>query len=159
MGFPILIRWHFYIQSMPWSFSVDKIDGLVQDCSNSSANTLELLQSCTKPLRCTFPSQVLLMSLCQPSHPERLCCGFTSDLPLTTLRVLAARPARLSVCVHRWGWSGCWEIWVLLSYHTSASWPETRYKIHGWHPRKSFFLIGRNKYAKCKLFHLLKWKK
>ena len=25
------------------------IDGLVQDCSNSSANTLELLQSCTKP--------------------------------------------------------------------------------------------------------------
>ena len=24
------------------------IDGLVQDCSNSSANTLELLQSCTR---------------------------------------------------------------------------------------------------------------
>ena len=28
-----------------------KIDGLVQDCSNSSANALELLQSCTKPSR------------------------------------------------------------------------------------------------------------
>ena len=27
----------------------DKIDGLVQDCSNSIANALELLQSCTKP--------------------------------------------------------------------------------------------------------------
>ena len=26
------------------------IDGLVQDCSNSSANALELLQSCIKPL-------------------------------------------------------------------------------------------------------------
>ena len=26
------------------------VDGLEQDCSNSSANTLELLQSCTKPL-------------------------------------------------------------------------------------------------------------
>ena len=26
------------------------IDGLVQDCSNSIANALELLQSCTKPL-------------------------------------------------------------------------------------------------------------
>ena len=26
------------------------IDGLVQDCSNSSANALELLQSCAKPL-------------------------------------------------------------------------------------------------------------
>ena len=25
------------------------MDGLVQDCSNSSANALELLQSCTKP--------------------------------------------------------------------------------------------------------------
>ena len=25
------------------------VDGLVQDCSNSSANALELLQSCTKP--------------------------------------------------------------------------------------------------------------
>ena len=27
----------------------EKIDGLVQDCSNSIANALELLQSCTKP--------------------------------------------------------------------------------------------------------------
>ena len=27
----------------------DHIDGLVQDCSNSIANTLEWLQSCTKP--------------------------------------------------------------------------------------------------------------
>ena len=25
------------------------LDGLVQDCSNSSANALELLLSCTKP--------------------------------------------------------------------------------------------------------------
>ena len=28
---------------------VSRIDGLVQDCSNSIANALELLQSCTKP--------------------------------------------------------------------------------------------------------------
>ena len=27
----------------------DYIDGLVQDCGNSIANALELLQSCTKP--------------------------------------------------------------------------------------------------------------
>ena len=36
-----------------------QIDGLVQDCSNSIANALELLQSCTKPsifkLRATSP--------------------------------------------------------------------------------------------------------
>ena len=29
------------------------IDGLVQDCSNSNANALELLQSCTKPSICS----------------------------------------------------------------------------------------------------------
>ena len=29
--------------------SVEHIDGLVQDCSNSSALAMELLQSCTKP--------------------------------------------------------------------------------------------------------------
>ena len=29
-------------------------DGLVQDCSISSANALEILQSCTKPLICLF---------------------------------------------------------------------------------------------------------
>ena len=28
-----------------------QIDGLAQDCSNSIANALELLQSCTKPSR------------------------------------------------------------------------------------------------------------
>ena len=28
------------------------IDGLVEDCSNSSASALELLQSCTKPSIC-----------------------------------------------------------------------------------------------------------
>ena len=29
------------------------IDGLVQDCSNSSALAMELLHSCTKPSICT----------------------------------------------------------------------------------------------------------
>ena len=31
------------------------IDGLVQDCSNSSALAMELLQSCAKPSICTNP--------------------------------------------------------------------------------------------------------
>ena len=30
------------------------IDGLAQDCSNSIANALELLQSCTKPSICLY---------------------------------------------------------------------------------------------------------
>ena len=33
-----------------WCISLSYLDGLVQDCSNSIANALELLQSCTKPL-------------------------------------------------------------------------------------------------------------
>ena len=34
------------------------LNGLVQDCSNSSANALELLQSCTKPLTYTWPKLI-----------------------------------------------------------------------------------------------------
>ena len=37
------------IMKRPYSTSQCYIDGLVQDCSNSSALALELLQSCTKP--------------------------------------------------------------------------------------------------------------
>ena len=39
-AFPVSIILHFSMQN---------IDGLVQDCSNSIANALELRQSCTKP--------------------------------------------------------------------------------------------------------------
>ena len=34
---------------------VVSVDGLAQDCSNSIANPLELLQSCTKPSLCILP--------------------------------------------------------------------------------------------------------
>ena len=35
-----------------YAISHSHIDGLVQDCSNSSALAMELLQSCTKPSPC-----------------------------------------------------------------------------------------------------------
>ena len=38
----------------------EEINGLVQDCSNSSALAMELLQSCTKPLRLWFQQHFLL---------------------------------------------------------------------------------------------------
>ena len=55
------------------------IDGLAQDCSNSSAIALELLQSCAKPSTCTyglhgtyrlaaFAEAVILV----PPHPKSL---------------------------------------------------------------------------------------
>ena len=41
---------------MPQDLIDDYFDGLVQDCSNSIANALELLQSCTKPSTFELPS-------------------------------------------------------------------------------------------------------
>ena len=38
------------------------IDGLVQDCRNSIANALELLQSCTKPSICVRESTDMVMT-------------------------------------------------------------------------------------------------
>ena len=40
-----------YMECTGTSFKIqDHINGLVQDCSNSIANTLEFMQSCTKPV-------------------------------------------------------------------------------------------------------------
>ena len=36
------------------------IDGLVQDCSNSTANALELLQSSTKPSICLYTDWLIM---------------------------------------------------------------------------------------------------
>ena len=44
-------------------FTDAHIDGLVQDCSNSSALAVELLQSCTKPSIC----------ISQPQFVEQNC--------------------------------------------------------------------------------------
>ena len=47
------------IYSARLRIAVDYIDGLVQDCSNSSALAMELLQSCTKLSICILISGVL----------------------------------------------------------------------------------------------------
>ena len=49
-------------------FCQQDIDGLVQDCSNSIANALELLQSCTKPLIYTCNKH--LCSISVPDAPR-----------------------------------------------------------------------------------------
>ena len=51
-----------------WVESIAEPCGIVQDCSNSIANALELLQSCTKPSICT-DSHCFLHS-CQWKHCE-----------------------------------------------------------------------------------------
>ena len=59
VNFQILIR--FCVHQILW-FSL-YIDGLVQDCSNSIANALELLQACTEPSICIefLPNSLLLL--------------------------------------------------------------------------------------------------
>ena len=54
------------------------IDGLVQDCSNSSALAMELLQSCTKPLIWHYKTwsvlvQITACCLMAPSHYLNQC--------------------------------------------------------------------------------------
>ena len=44
---------------------MDQIDGLLQDCIISVANTLEILQYCTKPLKWNWPDS---------------CCGDISEM-------------------------------------------------------------------------------
>ena len=46
IGFPSHRASHVECVSMSWCYHIDR---LVQDCSNSIANALELLQSCAKP--------------------------------------------------------------------------------------------------------------
>ena len=43
----------FFISRKAQTSDEGHVDGLVQDCSNSIANALELLQSCPKPLTWT----------------------------------------------------------------------------------------------------------
>ena len=45
----ILVEYRYWIGPLVPTCEVAHFDGLVRDCSNSIANALELLQSCTKP--------------------------------------------------------------------------------------------------------------
>ena len=54
----------------------DHFDDLVQDCSNSSANALELLQSCTKPSSWRHPNGLSYY------HSEMQVATIVSELPL-----------------------------------------------------------------------------
>ena len=51
------------------------VDGLVQDCSNSTANAVELLQFCTKPSMYSMLVTALLYSVS--------CCGGPCDNGIT----------------------------------------------------------------------------
>ena len=59
--------WHGYRKvcerrRIQCEYSLKHIDGLVQDCSNSIASALELLQSCTKPSLSSINASITSMS-------------------------------------------------------------------------------------------------
>ena len=56
---PLIFGWKTGSYLTEWQAHVD---GQAQDCSNSIANALELLQSCTKPLMHHYSSLKLLLS-------------------------------------------------------------------------------------------------
>ena len=71
------------------SAQVNIIDDLVQDCSNSIANALELLQSCTKPLKSSC-SVLIALYLCVSAAPTVVLVA-PGRLTLTT------QPAHVTV--------------------------------------------------------------
>ena len=49
----VFMSWHHHVSCwLHYHYLQHWINGLVQDCSNSIANAMELLQSCTKPSGC-----------------------------------------------------------------------------------------------------------
>ena len=74
-----LMAWYLNSNDLSWT-SVDQfawhhIDSLVQDCSNSSANALELLQSCTTPLISSYKAPVSRGSGSHQSYSPAGRCG------------------------------------------------------------------------------------
>ena len=57
------------------------IDGFVQDCSNSIANALELLQSCVKPSICSTFITVVLYNILIFQVPPHMACIHRNSKP------------------------------------------------------------------------------
>ena len=70
-----------------WALRWEHFDGLAQDCSNSNALAMELLQSCTKTSAYSFIYFTMLADIRQLCHQNRRHChhemdGLESALPM-----------------------------------------------------------------------------
>ena len=81
-----------------WPLNLNCMDGLVQDCSNSIANALELLQSITKPSIWCRNALELLQSITKPSIWCRNCAFQWWLLYATTLLRQQQKLAAGRVC-------------------------------------------------------------
>ena len=86
---------------LTWDHSAleQQIDGLVQDCSNSIANVLELLQSCPKPSKygARVQSHVACYSYCFTT------CGCFTITIIKGCRAHNQLPKITDICVFLWG--------------------------------------------------------
>ena len=103
-------RQPYWMVSLSLVISYHDVDGLVQDCSNSIANALDLLQSCTKPLiwsssaminflqntrnRSLITNQLgpdMLMHSCEPVATPMLVLWSSSSLARTPSSFLSCK--------------------------------------------------------------------
>ena len=65
------------------------IDGLVQDCSNSIANAMELLQSCTKPSICAIYVRIIALGKTENTNSFILLARFLQIMFILPLMMMS----------------------------------------------------------------------
>ena len=98
---------------LAYNIHVTDIDGLVQDCSNSSALAMELLQLCTKPSICCFRAVFIGAS-------KNLGCGSQTF------------ECRWFTCNLK-TWSNSWELDPSIEWRVVYLSVNARYDVHGLH--------------------------
>ena len=129
-----------FVPSITICLWAQQVDGSVQDCSNSIANALELLQSCTKPSKSkSGGSFILLWDLCHEGQAMRC---LWSQFPLCPL---GTSQYNCTLCDTAWPLTSrdILEIWddiifqlIIkreclrddLPWHSQISWPKDHWR-------------------------------
>ena len=133
----ILQIWLDYIKP------IRQIDGLLQDCSNSIANALELLQSCTKPSKCLLNHESFSGTL-------HCCCSTCQISVILTLMNLQSCNFEifkdLTIRHLIWYWNGSQNFLVLIFIMESTLWSESsKHWVKSW--RQSFWGVDAELYC------------
>ena len=105
------------------------MDGLVQDCSNSIANMLELLQSCIKPLISCVQNDIAI---------SRPLFQYVCALSQHWFQVMVCNTETIyRMCVYDWNCEGAisniFSIWNMTISLKTRGWIQScMKKLHGW---------------------------
>ena len=121
-------------------YSVHQINGLVQDCNNSSALAMELLQFCTKPSKCAWILQKhFYLEYVLADQTIRLNMMDKNSWNITILWSFCvwARPMREGIAFSHWlsphtEWSLYMECWLTCEGSSSYNGWKKREKINRW---------------------------